>query len=357
MRRYFRFLEQRWMTRPSGSNVMWAGFFDAGQLDLWPPDVCRQARAILHEAQQAAAGAEPVIRERVGLYSDGFRQTELWSAVYHGEKSLASVGDIERYIAARADLTQFQKEVVRLNPLHRAPIAFEDRARHLPGAALAGAILRMADRPDSASVLQRLADRKQPAEVCMAAQAALLSRSHPERLKQRLANPGFEAEAGKPAKGKLPPGWGVWFRPATPGKAEWSAAAARSGKHGLTIRGAEASCALQTIPVEPGRRFMASVYVRGTFSPKAEIALVVQWQEKSGKWLSTAARRSDRLPTGGARDWTRLCVLAEVPPQAGRLSMLVSAYGQTADEVVEIDDASLLELPAEMGAKKPPRAK
>ncbi len=109
-----------------------------------------------------------------------------------------------------------------------------------------------------------------------------------------------------------------------------------------------ASCALQTIPVEPGQRFVASAYVRGVFRPEAEVSLVVQWQEKSGKWLATATRHSDRLATGGAREWTRLCVLAEVPKEAGRLSFMVAAYGQAPDEVVEIDDASLLELPAEL---------
>ena len=93
--------------------------------------------------------------------------------------------------------------------------------------------------------------------------------------------------------------------------------------------------------------------MRGVFRPEAEVSLAVQWQEKSGKWLTTSTRQSDRLATGGAREWTRLCVLAEVPKQAGRLSFMVSAYGQGPDEVVEIDDASLLELPA----AHPPQSK
>lgn len=353
MRRYFRFLEQRWLARPSGSTVMWAGFFDVGQLELWPPETCRQARLLLAEAEKAAAEDETVIRDRVRLYSDGFRQTELWSAVYHGEKSLDTVDAIERYVAAKTELARLQEQVIEPNPLHRAPIKFEDRARNLPGAALGKAILRIADRPESEGVLTRLADPAQPAEVALAAKTALLLRQHPEMTRERLVNPGFEPEPGKPAAGAMPPGWGAWFRPATPGKAEWTTAAARSGTHGLTIRGAVASCALQSIPVEPGQRFVASAYVRGVFRPEAEVALVVQWQEKSGAWLATATRLSDRLTTGGARQWTRLCVLAEAPKQAGRLVLMVSAYDQGPDEVLQIDDAGLLELPVEDGAAKP----
>ena len=348
MRRYFRFLEERWLARPSGSTVMWAGFFDIGQLDLWPPEVCREARAILEEARQAAAKDELIVRERVKLYSDGFRQTELWSAVHHGEKSLADVAAIERYVAAKTELARLQEEVVQPHPLHRATIRFEDRARNLPGAALGKAILCMADRPKAEDVLRRLTDPAQPAEVALPAKAALLLRRHPERTRERLANPGFEPEPGKAAVGKLPPGWGTWFRPRTPGEAEWTTAGVRSGTHGLSIRGAVASCALQTIPVEPGQKFVASVYVRGVLGSEGEVSLAVQWQEKSGKWLTAAARQSDRLATGGTREWTRLCVLAEVPKEAGRLVFMVSVYGQGPHEVVEMDDASLLQLPADL---------
>lgn len=349
MRRYFTLLEQRWLGRPSGSTVMWAGFFDIAQLDLWPPETCALARAILEEAARAAADDEPTVRRRVQLYSEGFRQTELWSAVYQGAKALDSVAGIERYVVAKSGLAKLQKEVIDPNPLHRAPIAFEERARNLPGAALGGAILRLADRPESESVLRRLADSSQPAEVARAAKTALFVRNHADKLQQRLANPGFEPDPGKPAATKLPPGWSVWFRPSTPGRAEWTTTAARSGKYGLTIRGAVASCALQSIPVEPGQRFVASAYVRGKFKPQAEISLAVQWHEKSGKWLPASTRRSDSLVPGGSADWTRLSVLIEVPKEAGRLSFMVAAYGQDPDEVVEIDDASLLELPKDTG--------
>jgi len=79
---------------------MWAGFFDAKQLDLWLADVCAQARALLTKAEQAAANEDEAVRARVRLYSDGFRQTELWSALYYGEKRLNSPAGLQRYLEA-----------------------------------------------------------------------------------------------------------------------------------------------------------------------------------------------------------------------------------------------------------------
>ncbi len=81
MRDYFRFCEQTWMSRPSGSTVMWAGLRDARQLELWPPQTCARGRGLLDKAIRAAAGESELVRQRVRLYSDGFRQTELWSAL------------------------------------------------------------------------------------------------------------------------------------------------------------------------------------------------------------------------------------------------------------------------------------
>ena len=44
--------------------------------------------ALLSRAETAAAGESDIVRERVRLFSDGFRQTELWSALGHGESAI-----------------------------------------------------------------------------------------------------------------------------------------------------------------------------------------------------------------------------------------------------------------------------
>jgi hypothetical protein len=350
MRAYFRFVEQRWMSRPSGSTVMWQGFFDPAQLDLWPPAVCAEARRLLTLAEHEASKDEETVRQRVKLFSDGFRQTELWSALYHGERNLDRLADVERYVDTQARMDRFTREVILPNPLHRAVILFDERASNLPGRAMVGALLRLSDQADAQSTLQRLASASASAEVKQAAHAALMLRSHPERAVQRLTNPGFEPDADKapaPASNSsVPPGWGVWFRPGTPGRGELAANAARHGKSGFTLRGAEAGCVLQSVAVQPGERYLAAVYVRGKLSPHAESKLLIQWKDAAGQWLTEAGQRTDQLRAGGTADWTRLCVLAEVPPKAAQLVFCVTAYSQSREDVLQADDASLQVVPA-----------
>jgi hypothetical protein len=349
MRAYFRFLEQRWMSRPGGSTVMWQGFFDPVQLEIWPPTACAEARRLLTQAETAASREEDTVQQRVKLFSDGFRQTELWSALYHGERSLRILADLEHFSDAQVQLERLNREVIQPSPLHRAVIAFEQRASTLPGGGLAGAVLRLSDQPQAQAMLERLASSAASTEVKSAARAALLLRSHPERVSQRLANPGFEPAAEKTAtadaRRTTPSGWGLWFRPGTPGQGESIPEAARSGKCGFVLRGAEAGSVLQSVPVQPGQKYLATVYVRGKLSPQAESKLVVQWKDTAGKWLTAAGQRGDRLSAGGSSDWTRLCVLVEVPPKAGQLVFCVTAYHQGPRDVLQIDDASLQCIP------------
>lgn len=353
MREYFRYCEQRWLSRPSGSTTMWDGFFDIRQLDLWPPDSCARARAILAKAEQAAQSESNLVRRRVQLYSDGFRQTELWSALHHGGKNLRAIEDVANYVAAQEQLEKLKSEVIRPNPLHRAPIPFEERARNLPGGSMLGALLRMADQPGAEAVLRRVIAQHGAGEVGAAARAALRLREHPEQAIQKLADPGFEGPAGKSSKTAAgdtdlktpPPGWGVWFRPNTPGELRWSRTAKRGGERGVLLRGATAGCVLQDIKVKPGEAYLASVYVRGAANAKTEAELLIQWKDESGKWLSSAGRRADRLPAGGSTDWTRLAVFVQVPPGAGRLVFGVTTYNQPEQDILQMDDASLQLLP------------
>jgi len=210
-------------------------------------------------------------------------------------------------------------------------------------------VLRLSDQPGAQTTLQRLASASVSAEVKSAAHAALALRSHPEQAIQRLTNPGFEptVEKASPAGARrtAPPGWGVWFRPGTPGQGESVSEAARSGKCGFILRGAEASCVLQSVPVQPGEKYLASVYVRGKLSPQAEGKLVVQWKDAAGQWLTTAGQRADRLPAGGTPDWTRLCILVEVPHGAAQLVFCVSAYNQGSEDALQADDATLQRIP------------
>jgi hypothetical protein len=336
MRDYFRFLENRWLQRPSGSTVMWAGFFDAKQLDLWPADVCAKARALLAKAEQAAASDDEPVRARVKLYSDGFRQTELWSALYEAEKALDSTAALQRYLEASHALAALQRDVIKPNPLHRASIPFEERSRNAPGKRVGSALLLLADQPDAEPLLKQWAAQPSNSDAAIAARAALLLRSNPELGKELLTNPGFEPDG---------PRWASWVRPDTAGKITFSADAARSGKGGAVIRSADAACVMQTLPAKPGEMYLATVYARGRASAKGDASLVLKFKDAAGKWLPDSAACSTHLPAAAATDWTRLAVVARVPRNAGALVWMASVNDQGDNDTLQFDTASLKRLP------------
>jgi hypothetical protein len=269
----------------------------------------------------------------------------LWSALYHGEASVQSAADVLRFCELLAARESLQHEVLDKNPLHRAPILFEERASWMPGSSLAGRLLSVADQPGADSALREIA-AKHP-RLAGEVQAALALREQGERLPERLTNPGFEPGSGDAiAEKSLPPGWGVWFRPGTPGEGRGTTSAARSGSHGALVRGAEAGGFLQSVRVEPGESYVAAVHVRGRLNPQAYGEFVVQWQDAQGRWLPGETRRATRLPAGGSDDWQRLAVYAPVPPTAARLIFGVFLFNQRADESVHLDDASLRRIPS-----------
>lgn len=336
MREYFRFLENRWMKRPSGSTVMWAGFFDAKQLDLWPADVCAKARALLAKAEHAAANDDETVRARVKLYSDGFRQTELWSALYNAEKTLNSPADLRRYLDAACSLAALKQEIIKPNPLHRGTIPFEERSRNAPGTRVSSALIMMADQPDAGPLLKQWAAQTGDADAAVAARAALLLRANPELGKELLANPGFEPDG---------PRWNTWVRPDTSGKVAFSADAARSGKAGAVIRSAAAACVMQTLPAKPGEMYLATIHIRSSAGAKGIASLVIKFKDAAGKWLPDSAGCSTMVPAAAAVDWTRLAVVARVPKGSATLVWMASAKDQGDDEAVQFDTASLKRVP------------
>jgi hypothetical protein len=92
MRAYFDYLEETWCTQTldsNRSNYRWMN--DPRQLEIFPPDRCRQARQLL---DAAAAKAEGVHRERIAFFGKGLTvTTELSRRHNHAltiEKLLAS---------------------------------------------------------------------------------------------------------------------------------------------------------------------------------------------------------------------------------------------------------------------------
>ena len=89
VRAYFDFLEETWCTQaiPSDkSNYRW--FLDDRQLEIFPPEKCEQAWALLDEAERAAAGADTAVLKRIGYFRDSFAVTRALSARYAATAAL-----------------------------------------------------------------------------------------------------------------------------------------------------------------------------------------------------------------------------------------------------------------------------
>ena len=126
---------EAWLEQP-GKAVWFGYFYDPRQLDLFPAEVCAQARALLDQAGTLAT-AEPY-RRRVDLCSKAFHMTELYSTVYHANRPLGTLATSEQIEAAAARLLRgigaeherqkFLADVVDKEPLLKPVARFESQA-------------------------------------------------------------------------------------------------------------------------------------------------------------------------------------------------------------------------------------
>jgi len=225
-------------------------------------------------------------------------------------------------------------------------IAFDQQASNLPGGhwpAPCCACPTSLTRRALSSIWRR--HRLRGSKV--AARAALALRLHPEQAVQRLANPGFEPAAEKvsaaASKRTAPPVGACGFvqarrakgnrSPKPPAPASVDLSCAQRGRLRASVGTGSAR-----------EKYLAAVYVRGKLSLQAESKLVVQWKDAAAS-AHHGRSRADRLPAGGTPDWTRLCVLVEVPAKAAQLVFCVSAYNQGPEDVLQADDGQLQRIP------------
>lgn len=91
MRDYFDFLEETWCTqslKSDRSNYRW--FLDAKQLEIFPPETCEKAWAMLLDAENQAH--DPLILKRIAYFKDTFAVTRALSARY------AAAGAVEHAV-------------------------------------------------------------------------------------------------------------------------------------------------------------------------------------------------------------------------------------------------------------------
>lgn len=363
MRRYFELCERQWAGQP-GEARWFKYFFRYDQLELFTPEVCRKARALLDEA--AARADTDLTRRRVQLTSEGFHYTELYSRVFHegarlAEATVKDVPSLEKTLAAMADyaavpaaLERHRREVMDANPLHKPVIPMEERAPGSPSVSLFAMLTGVADwaRAHGAwdrvrPMLERTAASSSGTDLKWQIGALLYLGDHPD-APELIRNPSAEeAAAGATApegpdwsSEGLPPGWSSWMRPNTAGKLTWTNRAARTGKMCLAAVGAEAATFHQVVPGKPGEVFVAAVHARGKVPEKARVELAIQWLDEGGKWFN-APRQAAVLKPGDYADWRPLAVAFKIPEGAGKAWVGAVTYDLGDGNTVYFDDMSV----------------
>jgi hypothetical protein len=367
MRRYFELCEKRWMNQ-EGDARWFKGFFDISQMELFPPDVCRQARALLTQAEEQAKS--DLVRQRVKLYSEGFHYTELYADLYFGDKALArlkvrSRADLDKGLTAAqqvsdagAELETYYANVIQANPLHKSPIPFTERSRTdlTSGlmAFLTDAIVWADENDQWAAVEGFIANLRGAAADSPAARLAralAYLHEHPDAGTETLTNGSVEeaqADVPKPegidwTTDDMPGGWGKWLRPGTPGELVWTTEQARTGKASLKAKGATAACFLRTLPVKPGEQFLCSAYAMANVPEGTLTQLLVQWHDAEGKWFE-APKPAATLPPGKTDGWQRLQTYFTVPEGAAEAVVCLVTYDQGDEGYAYFDDVSCLRL-------------
>jgi hypothetical protein len=357
--------------RQKGPGVWFRYFFDPRQLELFPPEVCREARRWLTEAQRLAT-AEPY-RARVRLISQAFRMTELYSAVVHAGTGLPSgtmaakaadqtIAAVLAGMEANRRREQHLRFVIDRDPLLKPVIPFDGRANFSPQAASPGTLWQLLvwcaqhGRKDLAGkLIDGLGQGDPSGEMATIAQVMqtligqkgkeVTEGERGEGQRNLIQNGTFDALEGPPGDATgvdwktqgSPPGWSYWERNPGSGRLEWKHSA--EGGY-VTLTGTKGACFIQTVPVTPGTLYLLVADYRGRVPAGTKASLVVSWKDEKGGWLDEARRVTD-LPEGAHRDWTTTCTAGRAPEGAATAIVMLFADEQGAADEVAFDNVRM----------------
>jgi hypothetical protein len=325
MRRFFELCEERWMAQ-RGPSYWLKHYRSESQVSLYPPSVRRDLRALLDEAERAAA-ADPVALARVRLTSEAFRVSERLADLIEARDRLARallaggetragrsldelVADDER---ARTAFRETLAEVRREQPLALGWVNEQDFLR--------------SDWAPSARRRLRGAGDGGGSELI------------PDSFWHRPPAPDLVIAGLVYAPG-MPPGWRSRSEPwqhmlarfeARPGRAE---RVLRLENHKLTI--------LQTVVAAPaaGSEVVLAIDVAGHLGGETRLLFGGAWAGADGR--PTEAERFVHLPPGRWPTGTRL-VLAMPPAPSGTRLLGFNLYvtDQQAGDWLELSRPSI----------------
>lgn len=367
MRKYWQRCEQVWESQ-GGESHWFKGFFDIGQLDMFPREVCIELRGYLREAERLAD--TELVKRRVRFYRNGFRYTDLYSQVYWSDKAMkdATVGsarDVQAvadallaYTSAEQQLRELYATVIDPDPLMRPVIPFHGRAKLNYGQGLVSGLSRVAIWAEAndgwAVVDEALAGlAEQDSDGARNATRYLRARRNLIEARDILPNPGFEANVADTnavegihwtAEG-CPPGWSSWIRPGSAAELQWIKDPVRSGEYAVMLKGvAGAACYIKSVPIEAGKSYLCSAWAWAKHQNPRRVELKVQWQDAQGKWFTGAGPVGDSVREPDTRGWVPLECMFTAPEGAAYAVVAVLCEGMEPDEYAYFDDCSLKEM-------------
>jgi len=158
-----------------------------------------------------------------------------------------------------------------------------------------------------------------------------------------LTNLARNADFARPAskqEGALPDEFSAWQdEKAPPGKFAWDASVGGGAARAMRVK---SGCLIQSHPVKPGETYavQADCLPQGASNP----TLVVRWQTADSRWTHEPDDRTFLFkPREG--EWRKGFGVVTVPPDAGKLVVLLNVTGQVADkDVCWFDNLALYRL-------------
>ncbi len=367
MQEFFELAERRW-TSQRGRPYWLRYYFQVAQLELYPPDVCEEARKILDAAVEAAGDREPYC-SRVGLFTEGFRLTELYSRYYHfihevppernlsEEQGWSFLVDLMLYAEDFETLVRWKDNVMDRSFLHReSGEHFYERIGFKPEMRLTQwvePLLEWGREYDAERLVKVALDRLDAA--LPAARANLVREIYERKRSNRsagtdlLGNGNFGADrflAGKDeylgVRGRPPHDWNLWWRSGTQSGFFLSTEDTHRGGLGLRAEDAIEEYVYVNAPVTAEAVYRFSAHAKARISNGGRVLARLLWWDANGQLIETAYDFVDQLPEG-ENDWTRLEVVGEPPEQAVTMMAALAVENQDEHDFAVFDEVRLEE--------------
>ncbi|MGQ9731947.1 MAG: DUF4838 domain-containing protein, partial [Candidatus Zipacnadales bacterium] len=371
MQAYFDLLERSWNTPRPGRDGWVHRNIQRQALAMSPEDVDEGFRLLDRALLQTD---DPAVRQRIDIIRGGLQfgsyiiyaydlSQRLIAAAVTDRASANRVLDmVQRLVTLSAERERFWSEAPKRNDLLGANLRglmtigylMTGQVSNVEKGGLTAAMRLLswyaANEPDELpQVVDRLGNVGGPiAEIVEAWQ--WIRANNPPNL---IANGAFEDVGPNQETPEMdwttegaPKGWATWSRtPET--RFEVAGGAGREGA-AATISGADSAIFLQSVPVEPGERYLCTCWTKGD-PPKTSggARLSLRLRTPDGSWHPRHDLEPTVDPVAGVEEWQPLVLIITIPEGTGSLVVMLGAGNQGEGMRALFDDVTLYRLSAE----------